>query len=111
MSQAPRYRRCLTELLAAWVRFELTERFPVRRFSRPLHSTTLPPRPGPESSSNPASNASGRLEAPAIQQEFQGEVSTWQVLAPSPTVSPDRHLSCNSDDQNSIRDGPRSERD
>ena len=29
---------------AAWVRFELTERFPVRRFSRPLHSTTLPPR-------------------------------------------------------------------
>ena len=31
---------------AAWVRFELTERFPVRRFSRPLHSTTLPPRLG-----------------------------------------------------------------
>jgi hypothetical protein len=29
---------------AAWVRFELTEPLRVRRFSRPLHSTTLPPR-------------------------------------------------------------------
>jgi hypothetical protein len=38
------------EIRAAWVRFELTERFPVRRFSRPLHSTTLPPRPEPEKS-------------------------------------------------------------
>lgn len=41
MQKAPKYGAfCL--YMAEEVRFELTEEFPLRRFSRPLHSTALP---------------------------------------------------------------------
>ena len=75
----------------AWVRFELTERFPVRRFSRPLHSTTLPPRLGPKTlrPTRLMQEASSTFWGPAHQQIYVPQElrlpryprdDTWPVL-------------------------------